>query len=377
MTVSTLVLSGLGFGLAYVNGANDVSKGIATLVGSGVTDYQRAILWGSAWTAVGAILAAVLAGAMVATFGNGLLAAGTAPTLVAAIATLLGATLWVLVATRTGLPVSTTHAIVGSLAGVAAVADGSGGVDWSVLGAKILVPLLASPVVSLAAVVTLLRARAPGAGSAVEAADCLCADAEPAVLAFAPGRAMAAMTSGLRLSLVTGTRETCAVERPRALRLTLDHLHWLTSGATSFARGMNDAPKIVALVLAASALPGSGTALPAPALFGLVAAGMFAGSLVAGRRVTHVLAEKVTPMNHREGFLANLVTACLVTTGAALGLPMSTTHVASGGIVGAGAERASLNRSTLRDMALAWAVTLPASAALGIAAYGVGSWVAS
>lgn len=370
MTFTILVLVGLGFGLAYVNGANDVSKGIATLVGSGVTDYRRAILWGTLWTVVGGLLGAVLAKAMVATFGKGLLTAGTAPTLTAATATLIGAASWVLIATRMSLPVSTTHAIVGSITGVAAVAYGLAGIQWSTVGGKIVIPLLVSPVVSLALVTLLLRTRRSSAraGSAT-AADCLCADVEP--VAMAPGGAAALATGTVRLSVVTGTREACATERPQALSVTLDSLHWLTSGATSFARGLNDAPKIVALVLAATALVGS-AALPGYLLFALVTGGMALGSVIAGRRVTHVLAEKVTPMDHREGFYANLVTASLVTAGATLGWPMSTTHVSSGGIVGAGAQRASLNRKTLRDIALAWVVTLPASAVLGIAAYAAG-----
>ncbi len=150
--------------------------------------------------------------------------------------------------------------------------------------------------------------------------------------------------------------------------MTLDHLHWLTSGATSLARGMNDAPKMVALLLAASALP-TKAAPSKTLLFTLVTVGMVVGSAAAGRRVTRVLAEKVTAMNHREGFTANLVTAALVTSGAIYGLPMSTTHVSSGGIFGAGAQRGSLNRKTLREIVLAWVLTLPAAAALGMAGY--------
>ncbi len=366
-----LALVGLGFGLAYVNGANDVSKGIATLVGSGVTNYRRAIIWGSLWTAVGGLLGAVLAKAMVSTFGNGLFAAGTTPTLLAATATLCGAAAWILIATRTGLPVSTTHAIVGSIAGVGATAYGVLGVEWSALAGKIVVPLLASPLVSLVAVVVLLRATRRGTAPAV--ADCVCVEVQPAMVASVPGIATHTTHSpGAKLQIVADSREACAVERPHALRLTLDHLHWLTSGATSFARGMNDAPKIVALVLAAGTLEGSLEVLSNPLLFCLVTTGMVAGSLVAGKRVTHVLAEKVTPMDHHEGFIANLVTAGLVTAGATLGLPMSTTHVSSGGIVGAGAERGSLNQKTLREIGLAWIVTLPASAILGIGAYSAG-----
>jgi PiT family inorganic phosphate transporter len=107
-----------------------------------------------------------------------------------------------------------------------------------------------------------------------------------------------------------------------------------------------------------------------PAAFALVALGIVAGSLIAGRRVTAVLAENVTRMDHREGFVANLVTAALVGPGAALGLPMSTTHVSSGAIIGAGiSKEAGVNLGTVRDMVLAWIITLPAAALLGVLAY--------
>jgi PiT family inorganic phosphate transporter len=131
---------------------------------------------------------------------------------------------------------------------------------------------------------------------------------------------------------------------------------------------MNDAPKIVALLLACSVFL-EGVMVPAGALFALVTMAMAGGSLIAGRRVTHLLAERVTPMSHREGFAANLVTAGLVTVGAVYGLPMSTTHVASAGIASAGYLRGTLDRKTLRDVLLAWVVTLPAAAALGMASF--------
>lgn len=374
MALMTVALFGLGGALAFVNGANDVSKGIATLVGSGVTDYRRAILWGASWTAVGGLLGATFAKAMVATFGNGLLAAGTAPTMSAALATLFGATAWVLIATRTGLPVSTTHAIVGSLMGVGAVAYGLEGIRLGVLGTTIFLPLLVSPLISLVAASTLLRLSRPSAGPGTQRADCLCAEIEPvrqmAAVGVDGGSAFCAAAPGLVVT--TGARKACATKHPRALRLTLDHLHWLTSGATSLARGMNDAAKIVALLIAAATLRGS-AALSSPRLFVLVTGGMVCGSVFAGRRVTRVLAEKVTPMDHRQGFIANLVTAVLVSAGATVGVPMSTTHVSSGGIFGAGMQRSSINSKTLRDIGLAWIVTLPGAALLGIIAYVAGN----
>src|SRR5574341_2106293 len=137
---------GLAALLAYANGTNDVSKGIATLVGSGTTDIRRALAWGTLWTAVGGLCGAVFAGAMLATFGNGLVTPGTPPTFAAALAVLVGAGGWVLLATRTGLPVSTTHALLGSLVGVLLLSHGPDGVRWSALGSKIFLPLLLSPV---------------------------------------------------------------------------------------------------------------------------------------------------------------------------------------------------------------------------------------
>src|SRR5574341_657999 len=128
MTSDILLISVVGAFIAFVNGANDGSKGIATLAGSGLTSYRRAILWGSVWTLAGGMAGSVWAGAMVKTFGTGLLGPGVTPSFVAALAIIMGAALWVLFATLTGLPVSTTHAIVGSLAGVGTMAYGVAGV---------------------------------------------------------------------------------------------------------------------------------------------------------------------------------------------------------------------------------------------------------
>ncbi|MBI2189871.1 MAG: inorganic phosphate transporter [Acidobacteria bacterium] len=358
--------------LAYANGANDVSKGIATLVGSGVANYRRAILWGTLWAGLGGGVAFVVAGAMLATFGTGLLGADASPSFAAATASLAGAGVWVFIATRRRLPVSTTHALVGSVVGVGAAAYGVSAIAWSALGSGVAVPLLASPLAALVFTRLLSRGLTFGLGPSRAAADCICLTTKPAAqLAWTAPASTALIASPViaELSLTAGDVNECRNAQPAALRITADHLHWLSSGAVSFARGVNDAPKIVALALSASALTSGSTGVKTPWLFALVTVGMVAGSLMAGRRVTQVLAEDVTPMDHREGLTANLVTATLVTAGAVYGLPMSTTHVSSGGIVGVGAERRSLNWKTLREIGLAWVVTLPASALLGAGAY--------
>jgi PiT family inorganic phosphate transporter len=370
MSVELIAVALAGALVAYFNGANDVSKGIATLVGSGLTNYRRAILWGTAWTGLGALSGAVLANAMVQTFGKGLLANGTVPTFAAALATILGASAWVAIATRTGLPVSTTHAIVGSLAGVAVLAYGLHGIKWSALLGKIALPLLLSPILALALTLIAIRVVRFVQRRFSTEADCACATVElcsvPAAIAM-DGSASAEL-SFPSVGVKVAREEECVADQRAFLGISARHLHWFTSGATSFARGMNDAPKMVAIVLAAAVLHGNYHIRPAA--FALVTVGMVAGSWLAGRCVTSVLAERITPMDHWEGFLANAITAALVTPGAALGLPMSTTHVASGSIMGIGLQnRAGTNWRTVGEMLLAWVVTLPVAGLLGSLSY--------
>jgi inorganic phosphate transporter, PiT family len=364
-----------GIFIAYVNGANDVSKGIATLAGSGVTNYRRAILWGSLWTGIGGLAAFSLAKALLTTFGRGVFAAGTTPTFPVALAIILGAGAWVALATFTGLPVSTTHAIVGAMTGVAAWAYGLHGVNWGALVSKIALPLALSPLVSIAVTMGLLRILKFFSGTNNASADCICAELEPAKqMELVAAGAAGLQSSGIfaappQLHLTVAPAEACAMERPRAFRVTVDHLHWLTSGATSFARGLNDAPKMAAILLAAVALSSSPFTAQ-PAAFVAVTLGIVVGSLVGGYRVTAVLAEKVTRMNHQEGFLANLVTAALVGSGAFFGLPMSTTHVSGSAIMGVGLRSPhSIHWGTVRNMLLAWVITLPVSGAFGVLIY--------
>ena len=355
--------------VAYTNGANDVSKGIATLPGSGVSSYRRAILWGAFWTTCGGIASFGLSRALITTFGKGLLSAGVTPTLSAALATLITAGVWVGMATRWGLPVSTTHAMVGSIVGVAALAYGPAGMNWAVLTGKVALPLLLSPVASLLMSAAILKVWSLLSPSG---ADCLCAEIveQRPLLAMASGNVVA--SSAVPAIKVVACREgDASAQSSRTFSFTFDQLHWVTSAGTSFARGLNDAPKMVAIGLAAISI--SGVALPSSFLaYVIVAGGMLAGSLQAGRRVTTVLAEKITPMNHREGFAANLVTSLLVGPGAFLGLPMSTTHVSTGAIIGIGIQKGgAVDWKRVREMVLAWVVTLPAGALLGVLAYGL------
>ena len=149
MDLSFLTLL-LVLALAFANGTNDVSKAIATLVGSGVTNYRTAILWGTIWTIVGAGTSTFIASAMVTTFSHGLVQTGTSLQPAVTLAVLIGAMAWVLFASRTGLPVSTTHALTGAIVGTGMVAFAGEGLIWPVIGTKIALPLLLSPFLAFA-----------------------------------------------------------------------------------------------------------------------------------------------------------------------------------------------------------------------------------
>ena len=140
--------------LAYANGANDNFKGVATLFGSGTTNYRKALTWATLTTLAGSLLALYLAHGLVDSFkGKGLVpdAVTQQPTFLIAVA--LGAALTVLIATITGMPVSTTHALTGALVG-AGLCAAWGDVAFSALGKSFVLPLLCSPLVALLLTIT-------------------------------------------------------------------------------------------------------------------------------------------------------------------------------------------------------------------------------
>ena len=125
----------------------------------------------------------------------------------------------------------------------------------------------------------------------------------------------------------------------------------------SFARGVNDTPKIVALLLATSLLaPSSGVLL--------IGVAMAIGGLLNARQVAETMSHRITAMSTGEALSANLTTAFLVLFASRLGLPVSTTHVSCGALFGIGAVNGRARWRTIAQILLAWTVTLPTAAAL-------------
>src|SRR5579885_564292 len=352
--MTSLLILAVAF-LAGANGANDNFKGVAGLYGSGVAGYRSALAWGCITTLAGSLLSAALATKLLSAFtGAGLLAPALALTPRFAAAVALGGAFSVALAAWRGLPISTTHALIGAMCGVGLFADG--GLRWATLSGSFLLPLLVSP---LLAWVPARLLRAPLLRLAAWAGSrSVCAGAEPARVAT-QGQAMLLAPATLRLD----RSAACEADGAPALvrldaRRMIDWLHWGAAGAVGFARGLNDTPKIAALLMA--------LAMPPQLAVSLVGVGMLLGALLGARRVAHTLARRISRLQVGDALAASLTTAALVGSASFDGLPVSTTHVAVGALAGAGR---SPDRGVLGGIVAAWVVTLPLGAAFGAAAY--------
>lgn len=349
--------------LAYTNGANDNFKGVATLFGSRTASYRGALTWATWTTFAGSLTALwVSKGLLKAFSGKGLVSPEISAEPAFLLAVGLGAALTVALATLTGFPISTTHALTGALAGAGWVAVGPA-LNVSRLGAAFFLPLAVSPLLAffgtgiLYPVFRVFRERL-----GVTKELCLCAGPVRKPVRVGPEGALVLQSTGVALSV--GERQHC-VETYRGVlfgvdcQWWLDRLHYLSAGMVSFARGLNDAPKIVALLIAAG-----GAGLSGRAGLWAVAVAMAAGGWLSARRVAHTMSQRITPMNHGQGFTANLVTSFLVTVASRFGVPASTTHVSCGSLFGLGVLSRRGCWPVIRNILLSWGITLPVAALL-------------
>lgn len=354
----------IGLLLAYANGANDNFKGVATLLGSRTTSYRQALLWATLTTALGSAAAVGLARGLLEAFrGKGLVPPEVVadPVFPAAVALAAGAT--VLLATRMGFPISTTHALIGGLVGAGFFAS-PGGVAGSTLVHGFVMPLLTSPLLAVGLTAVLYPAlRFARLRLGVSQETCVCVGSEiVAVVPTVPGPQRAMETVGLP-TVAVGSDISCHVRYGGTLlrfgaRPMLDVAHFLSAGAVSFARGLNDTPKIAALLLV------GGMISPGFALVG-VGLTMAVGGWLSARRVAETMSRRVTEMNPGQGLTANLVTALLVIGASRFGLPVSTTHVSCSSLFGIGVVTGQARWRTIGNILVAWIVTLPLAGILG------------
>ncbi|RKE98409.1 inorganic phosphate transporter [Ichthyenterobacterium magnum] len=345
--------------LAYSNGANDNFKGVATLFGSGTTNFKKAIGWATATTFSGSVAAIFLANELVKNFsGKGLVPDDLITVPIFAISIALGAAITVFIATKIGMPISTTHSLVGALFGAGVMAVGMQ-FNFDKLIDKFLFPLIISPL--MAAVVSLLvyiifRFFRKRLGVTKTTNLNIHKKQTPSIPSMNMDNTINLKTSK---SIEATLEQTIETYEGQILGLSsqkvLDSLHYLSAGIVSFARGLNDTPKIIGLLVIINAIDIKWSMI-------IIAIIMALGGLINAKKVGVTMSKKITPMNSGQGFTANLVTGLLVTTASFHGMPVSTTHVSVGSIFGIGTATKKANLKMVSKILLSWLLTLPMAA---------------
>ncbi|HVF72440.1 MAG TPA: inorganic phosphate transporter [Chthoniobacterales bacterium] len=354
--------------LAYSNGANDNFKGVASLYGCRAANYRTAISWATITTFAGSIASIFLAQALLKRFsGKGLVPDSFVGTETFLLSVAMGAAIIVILATWLGFPISTTHALTGAIVGCGLVSVGTG-VNFGALGKGFVLPLLLSPLVAIllgALIYFILRGFRLICGVKKEL--CICLGAEERVVALPQPHSILAFQTSRAITLTVDQEESCQ-ERYAGSMLGLtaqqimDGAHFLSAGVVSFARGLNDTPKIVAMLLLLKAMDIRWG-------FFAVAVTMAVGGLLNARRVAETMSHKITAINHGQGLSANLTTGLLVIMASVFGLPVSTTQVSVGALFGMGVITGQANLRVMANIVLSWLITLPCAAIISGAAY--------
>ncbi len=391
-----------GLYMTWGVGANDVANAMGTSVGSGAITVRKAILIAAVFEFSGAVLAG---GHVTSTIRSRIIDATAIPTpeilVYGMLAALLAAGVWLMVASYFGWPVSTTHTIVGSLIGFGVVGVGVEAVDWSQV-AGIVASWLISPLfgATIAFLLTLsVRRFILDADSPLEAAK-----RYGPIYVFFMGVLIALITmfkglSHLNLDLSTGQVFTVAivigaivglVGRQLIRRIRVDpsverDFHYagvervfaplcvFTACSMAFAHGSNDVANGVGPLAAVVSIVQTGevaqtSALP---LWILVVGGggIVLGLATMGYRVMKTIGTKITELTPSRGFCAEIAAAMTVVITSRLGLPVSTTHIIVGAVLGVGLARgiAAIDLRVVAGIVTSWLVTLPIGA--GLAAF--------
>ena len=351
--------------LAYANGANDNFKGVATLFGSQTTNYKIAIWWATLTTFAGSICSVIFANALLKNFsGKGLVPDAIADTGSFHLAVALGAAITVILATVTGFPISTTHGITGALTGAGLAAIGTQ-LNFAALGKSFFIPLLLSPLIATMLGVVLYSLLHYGRTVfKIEKAWCVCVGNQQKLIPVAMGEDQALARPP---EIAIDTIDNCNQRYVGKFwgvdsQKLVDIFHFLSAGAVSFARGLNDTPKILALLLTVTDFSIKGGMLA-------VRLGIAVGGLLNARKVAMTVSQKITTLNPGKGLAANLVTGFLVIFASRMGVPVSTTHVSVGSIFGVGVVSKTAHLGMFSKVLSSWLLTLPIAALLSSVTY--------
>jgi PiT family inorganic phosphate transporter len=336
MEAGLVLAVSLAIAFAVTNGLHDASNAIATLVATRAATPGRAI----ALASVCNLLGPLLLGAAVADTIGGIVTVEPAEAVAVIGAGLAAAVGWNLLTWRLGIPSSSGHALVGGLVGAALLAGGVDAVRWGgfdgghpvgVLGT--LATLAVSPLLGLLAAIAVIRGLRRGA-----------------------------------------RRATWRWHQP------VRGAEWATSAALAFSHGANDAQKAIGVVAALLLATGHAGSLTAPLWAKLACAtALTAGTALGGWRIIRTVGRGIYRIRPVEGLASQTASAGVTFASSLAGAPVSTSQVVACSVVGVGAGRRRwrhVHWTTVRQMGVAWLITIPAAALLGAAASGVWGWLA-
>jgi inorganic phosphate transporter, PiT family len=306
----------------FLNGLHDAANSIATVVSTRVLPPQYAVVWAAFFN----FIAFLFFGLHVAeTVGTGIIAAEVvdAPVIFGA---LMGAICWNLITWWLGIPSSSSHALIGGLAGAGVMKAGVGAIVWAGLGVTG-VAIVLSP-----------------------------------LLGFF-----------LALLLVLAVSWIFVRSSPLAVDNIFRSLQFVSASLYSLGHGGNDAQKtmgIIAVLLYSQKALGESFYVPFWVILSCQAA-MGLGTLFGGWRIVHTMGSRITRLHPVQGFCAEAGGAATLFLATFFGIPVSTTHTITGAIVGVGAARkvAAVRWNVASDVVTAWILTMPAAALIGAAFY--------
>jgi PiT family inorganic phosphate transporter len=318
----------------YINGFHDAANAIATVVSTGVLPIRTAVLLAAALNFVGAVTGTAVAKTIASGFAD-----ASAVTQSVVLAALVGASAWNLITWWFGIPSSSSHALVGGLAGAVVAHAGVEAFKWNALVEKVLVPLVASPTIGF-------------------------------MVAFL---------------VMIGLMWLLRPFRPATVQRVSRRMQLVSASLMAFGHGSNDAQKSMGIItLALVAFSTAGHALPDWAPRGVLpvgdavplwvilvcAAAIAAGTAAGGTRIIKTMGTKIIRITPLQGFAAETAGALTILGASHLGIPVSTTHCINACIMGVGASRriSAVRWGVATNILIAWVVTLPLSAGL--------SWVA-
>jgi PiT family inorganic phosphate transporter len=321
--LSIVVVTALAFD--FTNGFHDTGNAMATSIATGALTPKVAVTLSAVLNLVGAFLSTAVA----ATIAKGLVDANLV-TLEIVFAGLVGGIAWNLMTWLLGIPSSSSHALIGGVIGAMLAAAGSSGVEWKGVVSNVVLPAMLSPLIA-------------------------------GLVASLGTYSVYRTTRGL------GERRT-----ERGFRIGQIG----SASLVSLAHGTNDAQKTMGIIFLALISYGSVSAdetLPPTWVIISCASAIALGTYLGGWRIIRTLGKGLVEIKSPQGMAAESSSAAIILLASHFGFSLSTTHVATGSILGSGLGKpgAEVRWNVALRMVTAWVVTLPAAALVGAVAYGV------